>query len=109
VPLFDYRCLDCGKKFTVLVGVVSESDEGTCPKCGSMNVDRLISRVSRLRSEDDVMDDLADPSKMGDLDDPRKLSGWMKRVGREMGEDLGDEFGDVLDGAAEDGHFDEPE
>lgn len=107
MPLFEYKCLDCRKKFTVLVGMVMDADEATCPKCGSVNVDRVVSRFSRLRSEDDVLDDLSDPSKVGDLEDPKNMCGWMKRMGREVGEDLGDDFDAMLDGAAEDGSLED--
>ena len=97
MPLFDYKCSDCEKRFTLLMGVVAEAVEEKCPKCGGANVSRLISRFARVRSEDDVLDSLADPSKMGDLEDPKELHGWMKRMGKEMGEDLGDDFDDILE------------
>lgn len=97
MPLFDYRCSDCRKKFTLLMGVVAEAQEEKCPHCGGANVNRLISRFARLRSEDDVIDSLADPSKMGDLDDPVELQRWMKRMGKEMGEDLGDDLDEMME------------
>src|SRR6516225_1404340 len=99
MPLFDYRCVECRKKFTLLVGVVAEEQEKKCPSCGSTDVNKLISRFARLRSEDDLIDDLADPSKMGDLEDPKELHSWMKRMGKEMGEDLGDDFDEMLEEA----------
>ena len=99
MPLFDYRCTDCRKKFTLLVGVVAEQQAEGCPACGSANVIKLVSRFARLRSEDDFIDDLADPSKIGDLEDPKELHSWMKRMGKEMGEDLGEDFDELLDEA----------
>ena len=101
MPLYDYQCTDCKKRFNLLIGVVAEPQEENCPSCGSINVNRLISRFSRLRSEDAVIDDLSDPSKAGDLDDPKQLQSWMKHIGKEMGEDLGDEFDEMLDEAEE--------
>jgi putative FmdB family regulatory protein len=100
MPLFDFRCSDCRKKFTLLVGVVAERQDEKCPACGSANVNKLVSRFARLRSEDDLIDDLADPSKMGDLENPKELHSWMKRMGKEMGEDLGDDFDEMLDESA---------
>ena len=97
MPLFDYKCSECAKRFTLLMGVVAEQPDEKCPHCGSESVNRLISRFARVRSEDDVLDSLADPSKMGDLDDPRQLQTWMKRMGKEMGEDLGDDFDGILE------------
>ena len=103
MPLFDYRCTDCRKRFSLLLGVVAEQPEEKCPNCGSTNVNKLISRFARLRSEDDLIDVLADPSKMGDLEDPKELHGWMKRMGKEMGEDLGDDFDEMLEDVETDG------
>jgi hypothetical protein len=58
-----------------------------------------MSRVSVVRSEDSRLDDLADPSTFGDVDenDPRSLGRWMRKMSAEMGEDLGEEFGEVVD------------
>lgn len=97
MPLFDYRCADCRQRFSLLVGVVAEPQEEKCPNCGSAAVSRLVSRFARLKSEDDLISDLADLSNVGDLDDPKQLHSWMKRMGREMGEDLGDDLDEALD------------
>jgi putative FmdB family regulatory protein len=96
MPLFDYKCRDCRKRFSLLVGVVAESQEEKCPVCGSTNITRLISRFARLRTEDELIESLADPAAVGDLEDPKQLHNWMKRMGKEMGEDLGDEFDEIL-------------
>ncbi len=57
-----------------------------------------MSRVAVLRSEDSRMDDLADPSAFGDLDenDPRSIGRWMRRMSAETGEELGSEFEEVV-------------
>lgn len=97
MPLFDYRCSECGKRFALLLGVVAEPQAEKCPNCGSENVVRLISRFSRLRSEDDIVDSLSDPAKMGDIDDPRQLQSWMKHIGDALGEEAGGDFGQILE------------
>lgn len=97
MPIFDYQCTNCKKRFNLLIGVVAVPQEEICPACGGANINRLISRFTRLRSEDAIIDDLSDPSKTGDLEDPKQLQNWMKHIGREMGEDLGDEFDEILE------------
>jgi hypothetical protein len=59
----------------------------------------LVSKVRVIRSEESRLDDLADPSSFGDLDenDPRSVARWMRKMGDEVGEDLGPEFGEVVD------------
>ena len=60
-----------------------------------------MSRFATVRSEEDRLDSLADPSSMGDIDenDPKSVARWMKKMGSEMGEDLGDDWGDSVDEA----------
>jgi hypothetical protein len=45
------------------------------------------------------MDDLADPSMLGDLDenDPKSLGRWMRKMSAEAGEDMPQEFDEVID------------
>ena len=100
MPIFEYRCGDCRRRFSLLVGVVAGATEMKCPRCGSVRLQKLISRFATTRAEEDALDDLADPTKMGDLDDPRQMMQWMKRVGREMGEDMGDDFEELVEEAA---------
>lgn len=98
MPLYEYRCADCRKRFTVLVGVVAADDPVSCTRCGSRNASRLISRFSRVRSEDEVLDTLADSIDGGDVneDDPASVARFMKKMGSEMGEDFGDDFEEAM-------------
>lgn len=102
MPLYDYQCSDCGKRFTLLKGVVADKQIELCPNCDSPQIKKLISRFGRLRSDDAVIDDLADPSKMGDLDDPEQLQKWMSGVGKEIGGDMGGDFDEMLADISED-------
>ena len=49
------------------------------------------------------MESLADPSKLGDIDekDPASMARWMKRMGKELGEDLGEDLDAMVDQAME--------
>jgi hypothetical protein len=59
----------------------------------------MISRVAVVRSEDSRLDDLADPSMLGDLDedDPKSIARWMRKMSAETGEDMPEEFDEVID------------
>jgi hypothetical protein len=58
-----------------------------------------MSRFATIRSEEDRLDALADPSSLGDLneDDPQSVARWMKKMGNEMGEDLGDDVDEAME------------
>jgi len=43
VPVFEYKCLKCGEKFELLVGVGKENNELKCPGCGSKDLSKLFS------------------------------------------------------------------
>jgi putative FmdB family regulatory protein len=99
MPIYEYRCTACGRKVTVLTLRVSEAVDAVCDRCGSRDLRRLMSRFAMVRSEDDRLEDLADPSSLGDLDesDPKSMARWMRKMGQELGEDAGDDFGEMVD------------
>ena len=41
MPLYEYRCADCGAKFDELV--VSADEKVACPKCQSAKTEKLLS------------------------------------------------------------------
>lgn len=43
MPMFDFRCNDCGARFEELVRTRDGKDEVKCPGCGSEKVRREIS------------------------------------------------------------------
>jgi len=61
---------------------------------------RLMSRFAMPRSEESRMESLADPSKMGDVDenDPKSVARMMKRMGKEMGDEFsGEDFDEAVE------------
>jgi hypothetical protein len=57
-----------------------------------------MSRVAVMRSEESRMDDLADPSGLGDMDedDPKSIARWMRKMSAETGEEMPQEFDEVM-------------
>lgn len=101
MPIYEYRCDDCHRRVSIWWKTFADAARGeaTCPRCGGMHLRRVMSRVAMLRSEDSRLDDLADPSGFGDLDenDPRSVGRWMRRMSDELGEPMDDEFREVVD------------
>jgi putative FmdB family regulatory protein len=100
MPIYEYRCADCGRKVSLLWRTYAdaESREAVCPRCNGTNLSRLISRVAFARSEESRLDDMADPSSLGGLDenDPKSLARFMRKMASESGEELGPEFDEVV-------------
>ncbi len=111
LPIYDYRCQSCRRRFAVFFRTYSQVGSARCEHCGSEQVARLAPRVAQLTSEDARLDRLSDPSSLGDVDenDPASVARWAKRLGKEMGEDVGPEFDGAMDDLATGGTSDEPE
>lgn len=89
MPIFEYECQGCHRRFSVLVGVLANSRTPACPGCGGVQLDRLVSRFARVRSEDDTLDSLTDESAFGDVEnDPKAMRKWVREMGKAMDEDL---------------------
>lgn len=100
MPIYEYRCRRCRKRFSVLTLRVSEKPKPRCEHCGSRSAERLLSRFAMPRSEEARLNALADPSALSGLDenDPRSTARWMRKMGREMGEEAGGEdFDEMMD------------
>lgn len=101
MPIYEYRCGDCKRRVSLYYQTFSAASAATptCPHCQSANLSRLVSRVFQVKSEDARLDDLADPSAFGDLDenDPKSVARWARKMGQEMGEDLGDDWDEMVD------------
>ena len=111
MPIYEYRCNDCWKISEFLLIKTDETFIPQCKRCKSKKMSRVLSRVRVIRSEENRMESLADPSKWGDLDekDPKNMAKWMKRMGKEMGEDLGDDVDQMVDEAMEEERASKPE
>jgi len=87
MPIYEYRCADCRKKFEVLVLRAEEESALRCPHCSSAKMKRLISRFTSIKSEEARLESLTDPSNLSGLDenDPASMARWLKRMGGELG------------------------
>ncbi|HUZ18441.1 MAG TPA: FmdB family zinc ribbon protein [Spirochaetia bacterium] len=46
MPMFEYKCRDCGSVNEFLVGVTASDPEILCETCGGKKLDRMISTIS---------------------------------------------------------------
>lgn len=98
MPVFEYRCQTCGKKFSALIGMTAEPDSEACPYCGSRDTNKLVSRFARHRNEDDRVDAIADQLEvMGEPDSPTQMREMMKEMGKAMDEDMSEEMEEMFE------------
>jgi putative FmdB family regulatory protein len=102
VPIYEYECRGCNRRVSLLVRSLASPEAPRCPRCGSVELSRLMSRFATPKSEDARLEAAADPSQFGDLDenDPQAVARFVKRMGEATGEDLGDDLGEAMEAAA---------
>ena len=99
MPLYEYRCLDCKKRSTVLVLSLANQAPATCSHCTSARVERILSRFASPKSEEARLDASLDLNNLAGLDesDPQSMARFMKKMGTEMGEDIGDDLSEAME------------
>jgi putative FmdB family regulatory protein len=99
MPTYQYRCLNCKKRFEVFLAYKEYGVKAVnCPNCSSNQVQRRIGRIRIAKSEESRMDALTDPTGLEGLEnDPKALGKMMRKMGNEMGEEVGPEFDEVVD------------
>jgi len=99
MPIYEYRCADCGKRPSILFKSLTAVEESpSCPLCGGRHLTRLISRTAQVLSEDSRLERMSD-SDLSDVDenDPKSMARWAKKMGQQMGGDeMGEDFDQVM-------------
>lgn len=78
--------------------MTADSKPPTCPGCGSGQVTKLVSRFSRIKSEDERLDAFEDAA-MGAEDNPQAMRRLMSEMGKELGEDGEEDMDELIDEA----------
>jgi putative FmdB family regulatory protein len=102
MPTYEYRCGVCRRRSSVLFRTFAAATvTPECPLCGAppAHMQKLVSRVAVLKSEEARLESLADPSMFGDVDenDPRSVAKWARRLGEQLGDDAPDDYGELVD------------
>lgn len=98
MPVYEFACQRCGARVTLLVGVVASPSEEICPKCGSSDLRKLVSRFRVGRDEDARMDEMADRlERMGDPATVAEGRHMVREIGKALDEDLSDEMEEMFE------------
>jgi putative FmdB family regulatory protein len=69
MPLYEYHCLDCKKRSTVLVLSLANQAPAACSHCASVRVERILSRFASPKSEEARLDASLDLNKLAGLNE----------------------------------------
>lgn len=97
MPVFEFQCSDCHKRFAKLVGMTADSVDLACPQCGSSSINKLISRFSRGRSEDEVLESFEDKALSTDMENPKAVSSFMREMGQTLADDGEENIDELVD------------
>lgn len=101
MPIYEYRCQKCERVSSVFVRSVRTDLKPKCEHCGSTRLKRLMSRVQRTRSTQDVLDEYGTPEAGQGIQDPRQIGSWVERRFEEYGMDVPAETREMIDRARE--------
>ena len=100
MPIYEYRCPACRRRVQVFFRSFSAVTEtATCPHCQSSELQRIPSRVARVRTESDYEDFLTDPSNIENLDyeNPKAMAQWARRMGEAAGVEVDNDYEAMLE------------
>jgi putative FmdB family regulatory protein len=69
MPLYEYHCLDCKKRSTVLVLSLANQAPAACSHCASKRVERILSRFASRKSEETRLNASLDLNKLAGLNE----------------------------------------
>lgn len=109
MPIYEYKCGDCGAKCQLLIGVVQMETPQECPTCGSLRLTKLVSRFRVGRNEDARVDELADRlDTMAEPASPASMRQLVREMGKAMDEDVADDMEEMFESDMESGPGEAP-
>jgi len=102
MPIYEYRCGDCGRLTSIFVKSASAQQRPACTHCGGKRLERAFSRFAYHRSEQSVLEQHgAEPRQLDDYKDPRQIGRWAERKLEEYGMDMPKQAREMIDAARE--------
>ena len=96
MPMYEYECQNCKCRFVDLLS--QGTIEVGCPRCGSKQTNRLVSKFRMGRSEGQRLDEMADRiENTADPESPTELKNLMREMGKALDEDLSDDMEQVFE------------
>jgi len=99
MPIYEYRCNQCGKEFSHLFLNAKETKKLRCKYCRSLNLSRLVSSFSVHQTEGSRLAQFDTSKPKGDefYKDSRNVGLWAKKRMKELGVDLGSKMDEIVE------------
>lgn len=108
MPIYEFKCSDCGRLTSVFTRAVDSPITAACDHCGSKKLQKTLSKFAYHKSEADILRDYgSEPKRLEDYKDPRQIGRWTERKFEEFGMEVPKEARKMID-AAREGEFPEP-
>jgi putative FmdB family regulatory protein len=108
MPIYEFKCKDCGRLTSIFVRTMGSSHKARCQHCGGKKLQRVVSRFAYRKSEQTILEEHgSEPRRPEDYKDPRQIGRWVERKFGEYGLEVPDETRKMID-AAREGEFPEP-
>jgi putative FmdB family regulatory protein len=86
LPIFEFRCKSCQRIYESLIMSSSGEKDLSCPYCGHRKREKLVSRVSVLRSSSQKHRDRMQALSKVDPTKPQEVARHLKEHGSRFGE-----------------------
>lgn len=104
MPLYEYRCAECGAVTTVFTRAISVPVEPVCSRCGGARLTRMLSSFTHHRSLNAIHGETGPPVADASLDayqDPRNVGRYVEESFHGMGVEMPKEAREAIDAARE--------
>lgn len=101
MPIYQYDCGGCDRRVEIFFRSVKSAAEPHCPDCGDVNLRRMVSRVTHVRSSAERVGRIDLDQELGRLSggDQGDFARWARRMGDEFDDELGSDFSNLADRA----------
>lgn len=101
MPIYEYECQECQAVSGFLIMKKDDEEKIGCLKCGSKQMQKIISSFAYHRSENDRLREFDTSKPQGEefYKDSRNIGLWAKKRAKELGADLGPQFEEIVESA----------
>jgi putative FmdB family regulatory protein len=97
MPVYEFSCNACGARVSLFTRSITSEVKGVCDRCGSADLQRIISKVTVLRAP-------FDPSKLNkqemldgvDYSNPASMAQFFRRMGDTFQDDQNDYMDEII-------------